>query len=539
MAIFIDNIELQISSKSYTKINEWLNRGYLKKATELKKNNWNYMIKSDDEIYECVITYSEQSIRSFNCACNQKFQKRACLHIYACALWHKNNIKTKEKQSKTPRLKKIDLEVYSNDLLQDSIWHFFSKEINHNAKLHAAFQLRFFYLESLSAKEVFDTLLPLESNDTTVSKTSISSLKHQIELLNYLYDAAIYCLSNGLSSQSISACMHGLVFSSKIYRTNRNNQAELYIRKFNSLVYELLRSTKEPNLRESNINNALDAIQNNQFNIWFSEENLAQYLYSFYTQKSYKNMITQALINKLSLDIESPSESLINILYCIINNHDDQIVIINFFKKNAKHCYLLDLLFDDVIKINRLHVYIAPLTNLFAHFPEELSENKIDAFIEYYRKNNKIDIAKQYTLTGLYKIQKMKYLDILQSHEDLDIASILNPISAVQYTELRLKILEHCNMTELMVEELSNPINTHYIDQFNKILIKQQDPFILNYYLHICSQILIEFGGLAAYDKIENITKQLKKYSNEKFVLHFMNLLRNKFPERVSLFQNV
>ena len=58
MAIFLENIELQISGKAFDKISEWINKGYVKKANEIKKNNWNYTLKSDDDIYECNLVYS-------------------------------------------------------------------------------------------------------------------------------------------------------------------------------------------------------------------------------------------------------------------------------------------------------------------------------------------------------------------------------------------------------------------------------------------------------------------------------------------------
>ena len=76
------------------------------------------------------------------------------------------------------------------------------------------------------------------------------------------------------------------------------------------------------------------------------------------------------------------------------------------------------------------------------------------------------------------------------------------------------------------------------IEHFADKLISENNHWIYDYYLNKGSDILNEFGGKPAYEKIERITKKLKTHGGDKLVDRYTKDLKSKFPERQAIFQS-
>jgi translation initiation factor 2 beta subunit (eIF-2beta)/eIF-5 len=541
MAIFIENIELQISGKAYSKISEWIDKGYVKKANEIKKNQWNYNLKTDDETFECQIQYSEHSIRTYLCACNQKFQKKACLHVYACALWHKLNIKANKINTQPTLKKKINIEFYQEALYQDGILQFLKKELNRNDKLNQAFQLRYFYLDQAEAKNTFHSILPLTETNPKAKKTSLNTYKVQLQLLTELYEGSVFAVSKSMPIEAIESALHGVLYANKLFVNFRNHQSEQMIRKFHAIIYEIIRSTKEPNLREQLFVETTTCLKNPYYIINSIDENIAQYLYSFYTQVLFKNQVNLILLHKLEECTIEKNISSINLVYVIINNCNDENSVIQYFKSNENKKWLLSLFIDDIINNRRLHLYF-PIVQLFLEkLPDVQSEPKMNALIEFAIQKNDHALIKSLSIKALLQLQNLKYAEILvdESHSNsfMTMQELLSLVSDIKYEKLKLEVIHKFGTDEELIQALELCNSDEIIDLYANRLLETKNKWIYNYYLTKSIEILNTFGGIHAYEKIEKITQKIKKYQNEKWLAEFTKDLKSRFPERVAIFQ--
>ena len=154
------------------------------------------------------------------------------------------------------------------------------------------------------------------------------------------------------------------------------------------LSYEIIRSTKEPNLREQLFVETTTCLKNPYYIINSIDENIAQYLYSFYTQVLFKNQVNLILLHKLEECTIEKNISSINLVYVIINNCNDENSVIQYFKSNENKKWLLSLFIDDIINNRRLHLYF-PIVQLFLEkLPDLQSEPKMNALIEFAIQKN-------------------------------------------------------------------------------------------------------------------------------------------------------
>ncbi|HUN16344.1 MAG TPA: hypothetical protein PK622_06015 [Saprospiraceae bacterium] len=543
MAIFLENIELQISGKAFDKISEWINKGYVKKANEIKKNNWNYTLKSDDDIYECNLVYSEHSIKSFLCACNQRFNKKACLHVYACAQWHKLNIKSKAESQKTVKKKDLSLELVKDNLLNDNFIQFVNKELNRNERFNHAFQLRYFYLLDTLPKSIFEEILPLvQPEKTNIKRSSLISYKSQVVLLNELYEASIFCVANAMNQNGIIAALHGTLFANKLFKLFKNNQSDIINRKFHTVIYEIIRSAKQPDLREYIFGEAIQCLNNSDYNIIHAEENLAQYLISFYSQASYQKQIIKRLFNKVQNCTQDNYQSSVALMYTIANNLNNPNDLVKYFSEHQEYSWLMGIFMDDIIQSKRIHTYNVYLEKILLNHHDSINTHRVDQLLEYFIQKNDFENQLTFAILALKKLNKIKYADFLLSEnvklKQIDVLGLLGKLDKNKYTNLRLEIIQKYASSEMLINELNEQDMNEDIEHFADKLISENNHWIYDYYLNKGSDILNEFGGKPAYEKIERITKKLKTHGGDKLVDRYTKDLKSKFPERQAIFQS-
>ena len=90
----------------------------------------------------------------------------------------------------------------------------------------------------------------------------------------------------------------------------------------------------------------------------------------------------------------------------------------------------------------------------------------------------------------------------------------------------------------MLINELNEQDMNEDIEHFADKLISENNHWIYDYYLNKGSDILNEFGGKPAYEKIERITKKLKTHGGDKLVDRYTKDLKSKFPERQAIFQS-
>ena len=229
-------------------------------------------------------------------------------------------------------------------------------------------------------------------------------------------------------------------------------------------------------------------------------------------------------------------------MYTIANNLNNPNDLVKYFSEHQEYSWLMGIFMDDIIQSKRIHTYNVYLEKILLNHHDSINTHRVDQLLEYFIQKNDFENQLTFAILALKKLNKIKYADFLLSEnvklKQIDVLGLLGKLDKNKYTNLRLEIIQKYGSSEMLINELNEQDMNEDIEHFADKLISENNHWIYYYYLNKGSDILNEFGGKPAYEKIERITKKLKTHCGDKLVDRYTKDLKSKFPERQAIFQS-
>ena len=549
MKIVLDSIDFILPEDKMDLVRKALFSGQIKKANQISKDTWHYLLRADDALLECQIRYGQNQVSAIQCACGKSTAKNPCMHAWILAYWHHQQI-VRQKKEETKKLaprKKFEFQdgIYQEKELTDFIQ--LSLRLNPGLNAWANLLLLQPYSPELSYENYMEALAGFDPPLAKASSSKfLKDFRHQLLLLDQIYDHSLSLYLKGNLEQAVHLLLATLIKSSQWFETFADIHQEKWLHqlvKMHQALHQILKSIKAPALRTTIFDLMMDKISANPYFLVHREENLYHILYTFKEEKN-KSSRTENLVSAKIKESKTFFYKPIEGLVFLLNTHSPK----NFVELIRQHS-----LWKEISSTYWLM--------LIAYFKEQHDFTRSKLVLEYMVEKSpyrELSVAAAAQILD-FMIREGMSEELTKTSRDYSIrfkdarfARVWHESSGPDEAEMRkyiqefksvhvddfkfvLDFLAESDVQSLLLAELTEGKDIDLLIHYDKVLSTENRLILIDTYVSLTQDYLNEYGGGQAYDYVQKIRTHLGNFRSKDLLKLFTDKVEKLFPERISL----
>lgn len=544
MNIILDQIEFILPESVFRLVKNSVELGRVKKASEVKKNIWQFIIKYEDSYVECEIKFGRNQVQKIICACGRSNLKHPCLHSWIASFWYYNEVVLNKTQSKpvTTALQEIDYSKLSVDQLVPFVK--LSLKLHKDLARWADMLINYSIVEFDTASDFLQKLNTFRLDKNSNSSSKLKIFNEQLILLNQLYNQVLEQYSSGFLEIAFSKTLCTIIKTSEWitdYPLNNHQKLSKLFFDFHMVFEQIIKDIKSPELLDHCLDLSENILSEHYYRLLHPIQNIYTHLLNAGTNKKIKENIKKIYIQNLIKN--EPSIDLINIQF-ILNYFD-----LNKFKsilhEHLTHSVSIQtwlILLKKLEEQGQLLLFDKHLICILKEIKHRETQLKYASKIinEYNEQGLTVEAAtlsKDLSVLLLSpEIAKLYYLSTNKSVDKLhELMQVFKAQKHIDHEILILEILNQTEQTEQLLIELQNCQNIELVMQYDKILYSKYANEILLIYINFAARCFNDYAGQAAYQYIEKIKSHIQFHGRKILSDRFDKEIQRLFPERNKL----
>lgn len=538
-----EEFEYGLSDKERAQFSRAIESGAVVKVNQLGASHWAYLLKSNDQLLECEITYNQKSIKTYSCACGSKSSKVPCKHVQLLCYWHLSKIYKRDKLLPNVSLKSIS---GLSGLDQDKSLYIiqFLAKTNPASKFWISFLLQIQELD-FSYKENYQKTIDWALQTiNALNANKINKEKNILLLFQEVYNKSLMEYKDSNIDFAVPVLLFSIISLHKISEESHlinHTRITALLQKYYIALEEIILQIKAPQAVRKYTALLKNEMDNTHYFFHNSESNLCSILIKFNTAKSNINFIIEVLLNKIStLNSDRHIFPILDFLLKFEKSRQKEIL----FKLSSHSiissyqlvCYLNSR--NDILNSDHL---LALYESIFRDLSAELKQD-VAKRVKKVMLDNKTDCSNEF-LALLYKasgdIFYLKTMNLVprsgkstyQYYEQFLLST-----TAQQNVDFKIKadICVAIDDQELLLDHLCTSVLFHQIQEYEKFLNESFKHKLIPHYIDICQRIQNEFVGQTAKKQLKEIGEHiLENYGSISFKEFLMSIRLS--PDKIQL----
>lgn len=528
--------------------------GQVRKVSQMALQEWSYLLRWEDNLLECKLSFTAQSVSGVHCACGCHSAKNPCIHAWTLAFWHMN-YKDRTNQSMRQELrsrKKLvisDLQNKSHAELVD----FISIALKFYPDL---FKWSTLLLPSLPKDEaVFDfylnALAEFDQNGPGRSQIqTIKVLKTKLIVLDQLYEKSMQYYLQGEMERPFYILLALVVTTYQWLRDIPSNSQSKFNQKiihYTQTIHQLIKTAKAPDLRVKMFECLIELIGKYPNHIIHRHDNLWAALFLFTEQRKRIKDFEKTEIPVMFHKAETWTES-IELLWFLYHQVELSSWTIwiqkDGFLENINPMHLIQFCreISDRAQEKKAHdlLKLVYANSLQTECRQIAIEGLLGMYIQQQQVNQLIELSAK---AGL-DLKQLKFIKIWKEASGADMTMCEQLALSFRKSKnfdsiFYYRLLTELRLTNLLLREFEKETNLANIMQFDGLLLASDPDSLLNIYLNITKDFLTHHLGTKAFAFVEKIKNHFIEIKERDLERKFTLKLNELFPDRISLFSNI
>lgn len=530
-----EEFEYALSEKERAQLNRAIASGAVVKVNQLGASQWAYLLKSNDQLIECEISYNQKSIKTYSCGCGSRGSKSPCKHVQLLCYWHLSKIYKRDKFQHNINIKSIS---GLSELVPDKTLYIiqFLAKSNPGSKFWISFLLQIQQADFYRKENYLNTMGWAIQSIHALNSNKIQREKNLLLLFQELYTKSLLDYKDSNIDYAVPVLLFSITSIHKISEdANLINSTKInaLLQKYYIALEEIILHITAPQAVRKYTALIKSEIASSHYLFSKAELNLCSILMKFNPGKSNVNFVIDVLLNKIpTLSSDHHVFPILDFLFQLEKNKQKAIISIvssrSIISSYQLVCYLNSRI-ENLDSDSMLYLYESIFDELSKELKQDVAKRIKNLMIKNETTCSNNFLAKLYLASG-----DLFYLKSLNLGQEKDISPYLKFEQFLTST-LKLKMIDFKFKADICVAvddqdmlyyHLCTSASFHQVQSYENYLNESNKQNLISHYIQICQRIQNEFGGQEAKKQLKEIGEHILQNYGSGYFKEFLAVVR-------------